>query len=462
MRKLRDQRGVAMVTVLFVGAALTATASGGAFLAIQNLKASTDDQKAAAALSYAEAGVDQFVQAIRGGTLNWNILKRAGCADPVIPLSGEFDASGERRFDAELAVADCAAVPADPKSILEMHITSTGRHPAAKRVVRQVVEITALGLPIGAFADAIDANGSGGMTNISVVTPGDFNGREKIGFFGTDPYYTYEDFYGNGDTDKIPASAHAVGSIYYVSGGKNKKEHPPSPNCTANRTTGANPGSVGQSMWDGSGTGGALTGVCAGAMAAAPPPTTLFTETDRKRAAPRPQLEEKDYIALRAAAQTSGMYCVPSGANLSCTKQGGAAGTFGKTIQPADLAGLPNNYIFYVDFASGGDPTSVAQTLKWKASVGPCSYDPATHRSVVLIIRNGSLSMENGSTLTGAVLLPEGAFDSSGNFTTHGTIIAEEFRIRGGAVFENSACWVDNMPGPFLDTTLTGWSEIDR
>src|SRR3712207_5481936 len=83
---LRSQLGTAMVTVIFVGSALTAVSSAGAYMAIQEFRAMGADQRAAEALALAEAGVDRFLLALRQGELNWNMLKRAGCedTDPVL------------------------------------------------------------------------------------------------------------------------------------------------------------------------------------------------------------------------------------------------------------------------------------------------------------------------------------------------------------------------------------------
>ncbi|HZK50875.1 MAG TPA: hypothetical protein VFD47_04840, partial [Actinomycetota bacterium] len=87
---------------------------------------------------------------------------------------------------------------------------------------------------------------------------------------------------------------------------------------------------------------------------------------------------------------------------------------------------------------------------------------PSLNESTVLIVRNGSLSMQSGAVITGAVIIPEGRFDSEGTFTTHGTIIAKDFWLRGGATFLLSDCWIQNMPTIFLNITPSKWTEVDR
>jgi hypothetical protein len=163
---------------------------------------------------------------------------------------------------------------------------------------------------------------------------------------------------------------------------------------------------------------------------------------------------------LKESAKASGLYCfVPTSGSATCSKQG-APVAYKSVWQDADVPAT-SSYISYFEF-EGGDPYSTSNTVKWKAQVGPCSYDQNLHESTVVIVRNGSLSMQSGAVVTGAVILPEGRFDSEGNFTTHGTIIAQDFWLRGGANFLMSKCWVDNMPTTFLDVTPSKWTEVDR
>ena len=474
---LRNQLGVAMVTVLFVAATLTAVASTAVFMTIDELRAGTDDRKAAEALAHAEAGIDRLLLEMKRGTYSWGKIRLAGCTqvdpDYQVKLSGTIGGDPNRTYETELTVYNpdaaapsdrlppnaCAGRSENPRVPQYFAITSTGRHPTATRVVRQLVRIKSLQLPIGVYAQRVDANGQGGMTNISLISATDITGREKVGFFGEDPYYTKDDFYGNGDTSAIPAAAHALGAIYFVKGGSSLQEHPPTPNCEANPR-----GTAGQSLWDGSRGGTDLPpgATCPGWTSA--PPRSSFTQEDLKKVTPNPNLSEQDYLALKEAAKSSGLYCTPgTGGNLSCLREGQSVSISG-SIDPSDLGNLLNKSHFtaYFDFPSGTDPFSVTNTVKWKAEFKPCSDDPGLNKSSIVIIRNGSLSMQSGSFITGAMLLPEGRFDSEGSYTTHGTVIAKEFWLRGGATLQMDHCWVKNMPGPFLDVATARWSELDR
>src|SRR5919106_1118801 len=185
----RCEQGVAMVTVIFVAAALTVVSSTAAFVAVNELRAGVDDRKASEALAYAEAGVDRAIQYLRGGSVVWGQLKRAGCQDPPLTLgpvgvgNGQFtvrtwvyEPDGPSPTD-KLATQHprnagtsgfaCANVPVTPRQDLYMAIESTGEHPAAKRVVRQVVLVKPRPLPIGVAAEQIHATGTQQTVGIS-------------------------------------------------------------------------------------------------------------------------------------------------------------------------------------------------------------------------------------------------------------------------------------------------------
>jgi hypothetical protein len=481
-KRVSNERGVAMITVLLVGAVMTVTASAASFAVIQDLRAGRDDQKAAGALAYAEAGADRLILEIRRGNLNWGQIKLAGCAGavtggtPPVTIAGTI---GEGSYDADLraynseasssanrlapASEACVGRSAAPRGPQQFAITSEGSHPASKRLIRQVITIEPKGLPLGIFANGVDGNGSAVMNNISLISPGSIGGRDKIAFQGRDPYYTINHFYPGRDAtnaEKIPAAAHAVGEITFSAGAQNlRTEHKapaPNPNCTANPN--------GQSVWDGSRWGAPLTSGCPGQPIAggtiAFPPTSLFNTNDLKRVTPKPALDDQDYQNLKESAKSSGLYCyIPTSGGGNCLRDGTPT-AYKSSWQTGDLPSV-RQYVAYFEF-QGGDPVSNSNTVGYKASVGPCSYDPATNGSVVLVVRNGSLSMQSGAVLTGAVILPEGKFDSEGSFTTHGTIIAQDFWLRGSATFETSQCWVDNMPTTFLDITPSKWTEVDR
>lgn len=489
----RSEDGIAMITVLLVAAALTVMTAAASFVTIREFGASKADRTAAQSLGYAEAGSDRLLLEIRKGNLTWNNISFAGCdaAHPKIQVTGTVAPGGTYVTTLEvynkqaLVPADrfiptaCSSANTGFKGIHTFLITSTGSQPTAKRVVRQIVDIKPLGLPIGIYAyDRIDANGTINMENISMVTEGTVTNRDNIGFTGTDPYYTIGDFYGARVTDPqaslfMPAAVHAKGAIIYGAAGKDTEHRTAfEPNCEANKK-----GTTGQSLWDGSGTAvlDSISSGCTGAntwpgSTGVPstnrPPYSRFTEDDRKRVAPTPALTEQDYLTLREAAKQNGLYCTPAGAQLSCTEGGGAPYTVTGSISTTnyDAATVARNFVAYFDFPTNDGVDPYLRKVSWSGGSGdfPCNTDPTLNRSVVIIVRNGSFDSSGGAAINGALLIPEGQFESTGSFTMEGTIIARRFNSKGTITFKLSDCWMRNIPGPFLDATAAGWSEVDR
>ena len=480
MLRLRGQSGVAMITVLFVGAVLTVVASTAAFITVREFRAGSDDRRASQAHSYAEAGIDRMLMYMRDPKFGWRDVVMAGCGNfPVVSIDGVV---GFGTFQTTLRrQGACPNEVPSPKVAQKVRIRSRGQHPTASRILEQAVEVQSLGLPIGLFSQRVDANGAGTATNISLITNESINGREKLSFLGIDPYYEREDFYpcpafgtrcvpaDNDSKGDMPAAAHSGQRIFYRQGGLNREEHPSSPNCTANGIREGAPAN--QSVWDGSISGTEFTATQGSACGwvdpitgtvGGSPPTARFSSRDADRLAPTPALSEEDYQYFRDVARGTGLYCFISGTTRNCTLKGNPITIVNNVINQTDIAGADLKFVAYFDFAPGTDPFNVANTIIWRASHGPCTNDPATNRSGILIVRNGSISMEGGSSLTGAIIAEDGAFDSKGNFSVEGTVIAKEIRVRGSANFKLTQCWVDNLPGPFFGVTPARWSERDR
>jgi hypothetical protein len=471
MRKVRDQLGVAMVTVLFVGAVLTVVGSSATFIAIRELRASTDDRSASEALAYAEAGVDRLLQELRRGSLTWGHLREAGCGFP--PLTLPTTGIGNGTYSATLTVYDrntktapaspwtiandsvapCLNRPTSPKEPAFYAITVRGSHPTGARVVRQVVKIEALDLPVGIYADSVVANGNPDLKGISLITPGDVIGREKLGFTGCDPYYTLNDFWpGQSTTQCVPTSVHALGEIYYKKEGT-QREHPPALNCDANDKR----GTKGQSQFDES-TGGSTINngpPCTG-QTLARPPDSKFTPADMARVAPRTNLQDQDYLTLKEAARASGIYCFfPTSGGSQCTKAGVATGGYGST------AGLPNNFVAYFEFQDASKAMT-SNNINWGNTWWGCNTDPMLSKSVVIVVRNGSVHINANTMTNGAMFIPEGEFNDNGGHVFNGTIIARVFDSTGNPQKQLDTCWVNNLPGPFLSVVPDSWSELDR
>lgn len=487
-----DERGVAMITVILMGAALAVMATTTTVLAVRDLRSTTGSSNSVKALGYAEAGLQRFLRELKLGSFGLSTILKAGCSTAPVKLTdGRI---GDGTYSAELTVFDAATAPQVPppwtgaattagpcgtarftppnpvaKAPWTYAVTATGRAGSATRVIRAVVTISASGLPAGVFVNKVNANGNPSFGNISLFANSDVYGREKMTFTGNDLQYTIGDVYGatlaNGTPTpnasvQIPAAVHTTGAIYLKANGKNTKLHPPTVNCSAS-----------QSLWDGSSGGGDIL-----APPAAPcptgmyPPRSKFTTKDLERVSGGrtnlPQLSEVEYKTLKASAQSTGLYCaIPVGGTPACTIYNPVSQARVTYSLPATIVTNPlasSSYVAYFDFAPGADPFSAARTINWNALVGPCSDDPGLNRSVVIVVRNGSLALRSGNSMYGNVVVPEGAVDVAGGYAVTGSVLANDLRVRGSGTFRQDACGQRNSPAAAMNVTGGRWSEIDR
>jgi hypothetical protein len=456
-----------MVTVILVGAALTVLASTAAFMAIQNLRASTDDRKAASALAYAEAGIDRVMLEVTKPAVTWKDLAQSCGGSATFNRSGDL---GDGSYNATMTVSDAQGNPAAtcPATGLPRYgapqyftITSTGTSPQATRVVRQIVKVTGAGLPVGVFADSATISGNPQMKS-SFISNRDIVGRDRIGFIGNDPYYRLSDFWpGLSSSTAAPTGAHSTGVIY--AGGTSEHSAAIPLNCDANRTTGSDPGGPGQSQWDQSGSGATIpagTPSCGG-QTLAPPPTSKFTAADLERVKPSDEpayLSDQQYLTLKDEAKRNGIYCfIPTTGSPSCTKLGAAwSVSLTSGIDTTDLSGMAANFVAYFDYQDISKATT-DNLIHWKATWWSC----ATGKSAFVIVRNGSFRIESPQ-LTGTLVVPEGRVDNQGSFEFNGTVLAKTMETNGNGTFEVDSCWVDHMPGSWMAYSSYRWHELDR
>jgi hypothetical protein len=465
-RMVRNDRGVAMVTVLLIGAALTVLVSTAAFMSIQNLRASTDDRKAADALAYAEAGIDRILLEARKPTVAWDDLRQSCAGTPTFSRTGTI---GNGTYDASMTVSDPSGNPAAcPVTSVPRYttgsyfaITSTGTSPQATRVVRQVVKVTASGLPVGVFAHSASINGNPAIRT-TLISDGDVVGRDRMAFVGSDLFYKKSDFWPSlSSSEAVPTGVHATGVVY--AGAPEHSVAAPL-NCNANRTTGSDPGTQGQSQWDQSSSGGPIaagTPACTG-QSASPPPTSKFTFDDLERVRPAQEntyLTDQQYQNLKNEAKNSGIYCyIPSSGAPSCTKAGATwSVNLNSQISTSDVSGVPGNFVAYFDYQDASKATTISNLVHWGATVWDCAQD----KSAFIVVRNGSFRIESPQ-LNGTLVVPEGNVDSQGNFVFNGSVLAKTFLAGGNGSYQVDQCWLDRMPPPWIQMSSHRWVEIDR
>lgn len=472
----RDERGVAMVTVLLVAAVLTVTASAATFMTIQEFRAGSDDRRGTTALAYAEAGLDHFVLLARGGNWTWQQLVRSGCDSvPLATLNGTI---GNGTYNVIVRPQpSCPVGFPSPRNEFRVSITSTGRHPTATRVVQQIANLRPKGLPIGTYAlnDVVVSGAGSGPTfdGQSLIAGGNVSGRDVLAFVGNDKWYKKGQFFGTSVPDPdafIPTAVHAGGNITCQGPkdcGGDGIEHTSDDtdrNCTANPM-----GTKFQSTWDESGQGAAST---ASLPSCGHPggdaPDSRFTRDDARRLAPTPNLFDEDYRALKATAQNSGLYCLyEADGDGTCTSPAFPAGTPAPSVwTKTELAkmGLPNNFTAYFDYPKDllPDPFLASNTVDWRADVSSCSNDPLANRSVTMIIPNGSVAASSGGVITGGVIAPAGQALLTGGAKLHGSLITDRLVLKGTSSFLLDDCWLNNMPALYLDVIPLQWRELDR
>ena len=475
MRRLADQRGVAMVTVLFVGMAMTVVVTSAAFIAAREVRSGEDDASAGKALAHAEAGLDRMHQWLRSNSTGWRNITLSGC-----PYSGSTaTASTQQTFSGRLgtgaqqgdytvslapsttANAYCAAAtapldtdtPPPVDATYSMTITSTGTFRNATKTIRQTVDLIAEDFPIGLSSGTIDANGNATVQNEVLIARGAIQGRNKINMTGTDFFYTKSDFYPTiaaaQASQAMPSSAHTYDKIY-VAGGR--ALHPPSCNTSGDK-------SGTESTWDGSSTGGTIA-----ACAVSPfPPTSKFTQADHTRIAATPRLDADDHLFFKSQAQDKGVYCSISTAGVaSCSRLGVTDNNIGTNVSTTDITNAPSAcpatpcYITaYFEFQGG---TALNNTVAWNATLP----NTCTQGMVVLIVKNGGVSWGGSARFSGAIFAEDGRMTSVGNPYIEGAVAVQDLQMRGNPTYAMTNCWLQNLPGPFIRVTAQRWSEVDR
>jgi hypothetical protein len=487
MRILHGQRGVAMVTVLLVAAGLTAVTSAATFVTIKEFGAGSDDRKASTSLAYAEAGLERFIAFLKRGNFTFAELNHVGCGSTPA-LSIPQGVIGNGTYDASMSVYDPAATGAnrfapaacntrptrahpgqDGADNTYFVITSTGRHPSATRVVRQVVAMRPLRLPVGIFATFVSKQSAKhDFYNISMLVNATVTDRQNIYMHGNDSYYLMRDIFpdgvsGRSMTEPAPAAIHSAGTIYRKEG-SDPQFGSATKNCSAEKQDNG-----GQSLWDSDGSSGSgpITSGCTGQTGY--PLTSKFTGAMLSAIA-QPKLTEADYQVIKDSAKNTGVYCSFNGSGTSdglgttCIKQGQVQTNLDyRSLIQQVLASGTNNVVAYFDFRTG---QAAQNNVGLLGPVWGCdAVNPANTKSLVAVVRNGGVDFSGagGDQINGAIIV-DGDYKGNGNFTMNGSMIVggTAYLHSSSQSFTLDSCWVNNMPGSFFGVTPGQWTEVDR
>ena len=481
----RGDSGIGVVTVIMVMAVLTALATTGVTVAINNLGNARSDRQSLSALASSEAGLAQSIQFLRTGS-----LRSLTCVEPAAgaalgatctgagpswtsatnPMQVNIDGGTGTCVSGGVVncfrvwigtvkpyVARCPERTLDPANgcfgIYRVHSTGVvGSGPGA-RAVAVDVRVAPYVFPIGVFSETFSGNGNVGLHYESLFTNGCVTNRQRDDQNGSGFAFVWDAANNRPVIDTVydqPASAHATGAI-----------------STSNNSCGS--GSGGGPIHRGNGNsvvpcntnfkydqdadGSALTAGdgCYGAYTRADgtkyPTTSAFTLAELQRYGYRPRgLTDAQYDALRTQAQAQNTY------NPS-------AGSLGATLTSLYAAGVTSPVIYY-------DTGNISLNLSdipavFKRTVNPATCTPG---NVTIVVVNGNLSYSGGNTspfLAASTFVPDGTLTGQGGFNTIGTVFANIIDLGGNPDYYMDSCFADNPPGATRDVRVTTWREDD-
>lgn len=481
-RAVDDDRGLGVVTVVMVGAVVTALTITAVSLTINNLGNASRDRQALSAMATSEAGVAQALQFLRGGNLsNLTCTEPAAGAVPGPTCQGGTEswisvvAPKRIRTDgvtgACVSTADCVRVwigtikpyvpncpgrhqtpPVPCSGTYRVHTTGVSGNGPGQKALAVDVEVTPYPFPIGVFAENFSGNGNVGIHKMSLFTNGCMYNRQRDDVSGSGLQFEYDDAAGRPVLDLIydqPAAAHAVGDVSTSNqscgtGGGGGPIHSP--------TTVCNP----LFRFDQSGSGGALTsgdgchGTYVRADGSVYPTTSRFGGDELQRYGYRPRgLTDAQYDALRAQAQAQGTFNITT-ANVNSRLTALAA------------AGITSPVLYWnngdVDLRSTDFPTSFLRNL---SSAAGCSS-----KSVTIVVEGSGndLKYTGGNTapfLVASIFVPDGQLTGQGGRNTIGTVFAKTIDLGGNVDFYMDQCFASNPPGAVLDAQVVNFREDD-
>jgi hypothetical protein len=359
--------------------------------------------------------------------------------------------TGEACYEVWISAVRPYNPPTVKTGIYRIHSTGYfGGGPGAKSVVVDF-EATPADFPIGVFGEALDGNGGTRVYSESLftrdcVSPRHTGSGNGTRFTGIDPYWDQ------------PAAANSTNVISS------------SNNC-------GNSGKIHRSAVCATGTGNALVNDRdseGGPVGAGSPcyrthqrgdgswypdnDTTLFTLADLQEYGYRPGgLSDAEYEALKVQAQGMGLYNPATGDILPRLNAAVAGGISHPVIYVDDGSDLSFKKD---DIPTVFDRTPDPVTSPPSAATSACTAP----YSVVVVVRQGDIVYQGGNSgwRSLVVFAPEGDFRGDGGYNIVGTLFANNISLGGNEQWQLDDCFIDNMPGPLLNLTVTTFREDDR
>jgi hypothetical protein len=431
---MREERGVAMMTVVIMSAVLMVIAAGMYFVASREERMSQADNTGGQAFYYAEGGIETVLDMLNyaatenqltqprvdqspngyGYLMDPEPANRQNPTDPVQMQIGnetftvsvdEVDSNGDHCTGCGLNLTS-----ANPAYLL---ITAEGNSGSGYRKLQQRVRVSASGYPLTFYIDGdVNANGNVALTNQSIFVRGNFYGREKLNLSGSDLWY------GGG------AGVFATGSIYAKANGGNSQIY-----SSSGSTTGYWSSNM---QYDRDSRG---------------PAGNTFSLSELQATFGTTGLSSSQLAQLKSQAQASGYY------------NGDASGSL--TLQQGDIPSHDGDIVVFIEFPTGS-PSSNDVKLKFE-----WPHSPYSNGKALIVVRNGKVSLEGNAigSLRGIIYCPDGSVtaNGSGNGTFTGYVWGKGFIDIGNFNFLMTSEFINDPPFFAWNVTReTAWTEVDR
>lgn len=437
----RDERGVAMVTVLLVSAVLTALGVTVTQVALSNLGNAGRDRVAGGALGAAEAGVARAVTWINSHNPNALACSPSCASNPwgnsSTPETVTFPDG--RQASVWIEPIQPYAPPAYKVGTYKIHSVGTAGSGPGKRTLEVTVEVKPMQFPLGIFTrHELENGGTGAIFNESVLSDACIDKRDKMSFTGIDAYYG------------IPSAAHST--KYITSANEqtctsNLNQVKATDNKAIHRNAVGTCNATYPYDQDNSPLGGTFP--TSSACSTAPDQytdTSLFTY-NMLVAEPyyyKPRgLTDADYALLRARAQAQGLYFT--------------------TPNPGSLWPIASNVANPVIYFKLADTQEVS--LQGELNTYEWVNDPSClleHPSVVIVVEGGGLKLNSNARISGAIFVPDGSLTYNGGAKLVGTVFTKQLFMTGNAEISLNDCYTRSTPGGILDIKPVRFREVDR
>lgn len=527
LRKLqprRDDRGVALVTVMLVVLLISALTATVATVSINNRQNANSDRISGSALGAADAGVAQAITYIRGNSIGALTCQESsydsttntwpssctslpsGWANPAsseqiaLGTNGCRTAGSKNCAEVYITAVDAFSPPLVKTGVYDIHSLGLyGPNPGGRAVV-VTVHVTPDTFPVGVFGATTSANGATAVQTESLFTQGCVSPLSTVNgngltFGGIDAYWGQ------------PAAPH---STVGLSTSNNKActtgdsgRIPPGPGASTTTASDSNctdgsavtPSNRSQTStyngldWFQSGTGGLVSstagqgtdcwriytrsdgtyypdGVCPSGYAG-----TASKQTDGLCDTTAFTLADLQRYGFRPRGLSDAEYAALKARAQSLGTYNIAEGSISAALTAAQAAGVTDPVLYWdcsvANACNHGAPTlkiSDFPSLYTSAPVGTGSC-PANLPIVTIVVVHSTATTiiqgGNNDWIDAAVFVPDGAYGGNGGGNIYGTMFANQLNLGGNQNFTLDQCWVQDFPGADLVVTVTAFREND-